>query len=242
MKLKKYSLGQLKQFYPSLSQDEASGCLGGFQDIGGGYVQLSYSEMRDVFGDLETLPGIALNGYCFCASEDPFYSYVDRVGFYVNPDAPENANLPSSFVSDLNELLNHVYIDIEIGSTFSPEDQTYIVPISSLGAKAEEWGLSTSQDDNGVSGFSQGNDDNWHDIANRVASDAICILHLSDVAPAITSLKNNLFQTLRDNDLIPSQIHWEIEPYQYGYLVQVFYDNQTLCETQLVYEDFLTNN
>jgi len=68
------------------------------------------------------------------------------------------------------------------------------------------------------------------------------IIHLSDVAPAITSLKNNLFQTFRGNDLIPSQIHWEIEPYQYGYLVQVFYDNQTLCETQLVYEDFLTNN
>ena len=196
MKLKKYSLSQLRENYPVLSEREQRQTIGGYLDVGGGFVQLSYSEMCNVFGELETMPGIELQGYEFFSEGDPANSYINTVGFTAEPW--DNEDSDSSLLEAINVLLEIAYTETESSQLFSPSERTYLVPISSLGATAQAWGLisdeSSSQQSYGSGG---GVCNDWIEAkVDTFMKDIAIFLHCPRNSSGMMNLKSNLMEEL----------------------------------------------
>lgn len=61
-RLKKYSISELSRVTTPLSEYEGKCIVGGYSDLGGGLVELSFSEMIDVFGSISNFPSYAFDG------------------------------------------------------------------------------------------------------------------------------------------------------------------------------------
>lgn len=213
MKLQKYSLQQLSAAYKTLLPYEAKAMVGGYVEIGGGYVQLTEDEMRTVFGEIESLPGIALNGNYFQYSSDPFGSYSGQLnGFYVDPDAQSNQWMDDDMRNWINSLLeNYTYETSTLDGLVN--QSTFIVPISALGGVAETWHL-----DSGIGSIEYSSTDPnsnaeqefYTEIATQI------IWQISSIAGVASSslqeVKSNLIDLLEDAHVTDSsQITISIE-------------------------------
>ena len=222
MKLKKYSLSQLRENYPVLSESEQRQTIGGYLDVGGGFVQLSYSEMCNVFGELETMPGIELQGYEFFSEGDPANSYINTVGFTAEPW--DNEDREPSLLEAINALLEIAYTETESSQLFSPSERTYLVPISSLGVKAQEWGLTpndvSSQQSSSSSGsVSNSRIDEWVDMIIR---DIAVYLRCWTGSIGMRDLRTRLSDGLHSIEGLNDQIYWDVSYDTYTCNVKIF--------------------
>ena len=217
---------QLAKSNPVLSNEETNAFRGGFINVGGGYVLLTWDEMVEVFGSIDDMPGYALTHIDYEAlSSDPFYSIDNSAvnnGFYIIPNTL-GANLDNSFYSFINSILGQFYsiygvADISLLNSFNPYsdflhfsevsyshagfwDRTYLIPISALGSKAEEWGLINNNNQGNSTGTNNGTN-NIEDKINSIIRELAAFMHVSPSYSEFVDFHNLLYNAIVYKDVV----------------------------------------
>lgn len=228
MKIKKYTMEQLAKSNPVLSREETKSFWGGFVDAGGGYVLLTWDEMVEVFGSIDDMPGYALSYADYEAhSSEPFYSF-DYSSLYnglyldhIDQDYYDQSR-DASLVAYIEGLLNVFYSlysssDINFLNLVNPNsslhfsecsyslsgfsNKVYLIPISALGSKAEEWGLINNNNQGNSTGTNNGTN-NVEDKINSIIRELAAFMHVSPSYSEFVDFHNLLYNAIVYKDVV----------------------------------------
>lgn len=197
---------QLAKSNPVLSREEIKSFWGGFADAGGGYALLTWDEMVEVFGSIDDMPGYALSYADYEAhSSDPFYSFDNSSlynGLYLDHidedyyDHSRDASLVA-YIEGLLDVFYSLYSSSDINllnivnpnsslhfseCSYSPSgfsNKVYLVPISALGSKAEEWGLISNNSQGNNPGTNNNGTNSVEDKISSIIRELAAFMHVS---------------------------------------------------------------